>query len=289
MAVKNGKKRRTYRPGWLARAMALLPTSCALLYPWYLAAQLNVVKQPYVSSRLPEAFAGMKIVFLSDIHYGVLFREDRVRSLVNTVNALEPDLILMGGDYAEDSDGAIEFFALHPGFRAKYAVLAAVGNHDRTEPESNLQKLKQAMVDDGVIPLVNDAWMLEKDGKRLAVAGVDDVYNGFPDMEKVRRLCRGADFTLFIPHTPDVVPQVCTANEKPFCDLILCGHTHGGQVTLFGHSVHPTAKTKDRYRSGWFHENGADILVSNGVGTSGFPVRLGAPPQMHLLTLEKRE
>ena len=289
MTVERKRKRRNHKPGWLARAMALVPAYCALFYPWYLAAQLNVVRQPYASSRLPKAFAGLKVAFLSDIHYGSLFKEDRVRSLVETVNALTPDLILLGGDYGEDSDGAIAFFALKPAFQATYAVLAAVGNHDRTMPENNLQKLKQAMLDAGVIPLVNDAWTLEKDGKRLAVAGIDDVYNGFPDMDRAAGLCRGADFTVFIPHTPDVVPQVCGADTEPFCDLILCGHTHGGQVTLFGHSLHPTAQTRDRYRSGWYKENGVDILVSNGVGTSGFPVRLGAPPQVHLLTLETGE
>ena len=286
MTVDYKKKPPSRRPCWLARAMALLPTSCVLLYPWYLAGQMNVVEKEYVSPKLPAAFSGLKVVFLSDIHYGSFAKEKRVRALVEKVNALEPDLIMLGGDYGESSDGSIEFFALKPGFRAKYAVLAAVGNHDRTVPESNLEPLKAAMRADGVIPLVNDVWMLEKDGKRLAIAGIDDVYNGFPDLKKVRSLCQGADFTVFMPHSPDVIPETCADPEGLFYDLLLCGHTHGGQIAIFGHSLHPTALTKDRYRSGWYKEGNADILVSNGVGTTAFPVRLGAPPQIHLLTFQ---
>ncbi len=289
MRAKTGTKRKTRKPGRLARLMALLPTSCALLYPWYLAAQLDTVRDERAYTVLPEAFDGLRIVFFSDVHYGALLKEDRVRALVERVNALSPDLILMGGDYGDDSDCAVRFFELKPDFHARLAVLAAVGNHDRTEPESNLEKLKNVMMRSGVTPLVNDAWLLKKDGRTLAIAGIDDFYNGFPDVDRVRALCAGADFTIFVPHTPDVIPQTIAAPGGPFYQLLLCGHTHGGQIALFGHSVHPTARTKDRYRSGWFHENGADILVTNGVGTTGFPVRLGARPQIHLITLLHQE
>jgi predicted MPP superfamily phosphohydrolase len=112
-----------------------------------------------------ESFSGLKIVYLSDIHYGAFLKENRVRSLVERVNALQPDLIILGGDYGETSQGAVDFFALRPGFKAQYAVLGVMGNHDRTLPESNLEKLQQAMRENGVIPLVNDVWMLEKEGK----------------------------------------------------------------------------------------------------------------------------
>ena len=257
------KKERARRPGWFAKMLTLLPASCALLYPLYLAAQLDLVQDTYESPLLPEAFNGLTAVYISDIHYGSLLKRERVEELARRVNALSPDLILMGGDYGEDSQGALEFFEVLPPLTAKYAVLAVVGNHDRTVPESNLQKLQDVMRKHKIIPLVNDVWKLEKEGASMAFAGVDDVFNGYPDL---------------LPITQDM---------RVFYQLALCGHTHGGQVALLGHSIHSSADTGDRYRSGWYKENGIDIMVSNGVGTSGLPVRLGARPQMHLITFQK--
>lgn len=289
MQDETNRKKRAKKVGWIGRLAALVPAGCALFYPWYLAAQLDTVSETYLNARWPAALDGLKIVFLSDIHYGSLFKEDRVRKLADRVNALEPDLILLGGDYGEDSDGAVEFFRLRPGFRAKYGVLAALGNHDRTLPESNLQAVQAVMRENGVIPLVNDVWTLNRDGQTVAFASVDDCFNGFPDLEKVAALCSGADFTLFFPHNPDILPSVYALPGGPFYQLALCGHTHGGQVALFGHSLHASSDYGDRYRSGWYHENGTDILVSNGVGTSWLPVRLGARPQIHLLVMKHGE
>lgn len=282
---KKNRRKKSHRSWLLGRWMARLPSGCPLLYPIYLAAQLDTVEETLFSPALPPAFDGLRIAFFSDVHYGALLRKERVFALAERVNALGPDLVLMAGDYAENSTGAVEFFRMKPAFRARYAVLASLGNHDRTEPESNLPLLLDAMREDGVTPLVNDVWAMEKDGKKLAVGAIDDYYNGVPDYEKVCALCADADYTIFLPHTPDAIPKATENSEKAFYDLLLCGHTHGGQIAFFGHSIHPTSDLKDRYRSGWFHEKGADILVTNGVGASGLPVRLGTRPQLHLITL----
>ena len=280
------RKNRASKPHFLGKLLALLPV-CTLLYPLYLAAQLDLVEEDYVSPYLPKAFDGLRLAFISDIHYGAFLKEERVHALAAQINALAPDIIVLGGDYGEDSAGAVRFFEqVRPDFQAGYCVVGVMGNHDRTVPESNLNRIRSAMEKNGVIPLVNDVWMLEKAGKRLALAGVDDVFNGHPDIAGTARLCRDADFTIFIPHNPDALPMAYDLQQPPFFQLALCGHTHGGQVAILGHSLHSSADTGDRYRSGWYHERGADILVSNGVGTSGLPVRLGARPQIHLLRMK---
>lgn len=282
-------KKRAKKTGWLGKLLALLPVSCAVLYPFYLAAQLDLKEDAYASPSLPEAFDGLRIAYVTDIHYGPLLKESRVRSLVQRVNDLQADVVVLGGDYAETSDGALDFFHLKPGFRAKWAVLGVVGNHDRTLPESNLPLIEEAMRGEGVTPLVNGAVMLEREGKRLAFAGTDDFFNGFPDLEKVRALCSGADFTIFVPHEPDILPEVYKMPGGPFYQLALCGHTHGGQVAILGHALKSSSDYGSRYLSGWYRENGTDILVSNGVGTSWLPVRIGARPQIHLITLKRTE
>jgi len=286
MAKKEHEKRRAKKANLLGKVLMLLPVSCALLYPLYLGAQLDLVEDTYVSSRLPEVFDGLRVAFVSDIHYGAYLNEQRVRRLVSRVNALQPDLIILGGDYGEDSQGAVDFFRLQPGFQAKTGVLGVMGNHDRTLPESNLQVLMRAMADAGVRPLVNDVFIIEKAGKTLAIAGVDDYYNGAPRLDRAADLCQGAEFTIFAPHTPDILPEAYRLPGGPFFQLALCGHTHGGQVVLFNRALKSSSDYGEKYRTGWKKENGVDIMISNGVGTSFLPVRLGARPQIHLITLK---
>ena len=286
MSSGSQNKKRAKKANFLGRMLMLLPVSCAIFYPLYLAAQLDLVEDAYVSPALPGAFDGLRVAFLSDIHYGAYLNEERVRDLVRRVNALEPDLIILGGDYGEDSQGALAFFHLMPGFQAKIATVAVMGNHDRTLPESNLQAICRAMMEANIHPLVNDALVIEREGKKLAIASVDDYYNGHPDLEKAAALCRDADFTIFAPHTPDILPETYHMAGGIFYDLALCGHTHGGQVNLFGRALKSSSDYGERFRTGWKRENGADILISNGVGTSFLPVRLGTRPQFHLITLK---
>ncbi len=288
MRTKKTKKR-AKRVSWFGKLMALLPASCVLLYPLYLAAQLDTVNETYTSPYLPDAFDGLRIAFLSDIHYGSLFKEERVRKLAKQVNALDADIVILGGDYAENSEGAIAFFDLHPGFKGKIAVLGTVGNHDRTLPENNFSKLLKRMAEEKVIPVVNDVWMLKKAGKTLAFASTDDFFNGYPDFYGVAALCSEADFTVFFPHNPDSLPETYGIGKQSFYQLALCGHTHGGQVAILGHAIKSSSDYGNRFLSGWYRENGADILVSNGVGTSGLPVRLGARAQIHLITLKSEK
>ena len=283
------RKKKPHEIGLFGRLLARLPSSCALFYPVYLAAQLDTVEETYVSSRWPREFDGLKIAFASDIHYGTLLKEDRVRKLAERINALEADIVLLGGDYGQHSDGAVDFFRLKPGFKARIAVLGAYGNHDRTLPEYNVSWIAQVMRRDGVIPVLNDAYLIKRNGKKIAFASTDDYFNGAPDLKRVARLCRKADFTVFFPHNPDILPKTQKKSGGLFYQLAICGHTHGGQVSVFGHAIKSSSIYGDRFLSGWKHEQGADILISNGVGTSGLPVRLGARPQIHLLTMKTKD
>ena len=169
-----------------------------------------------------------------------------------------------------------------------------MGNHDRTQPESNLQRLKDAMKDAGVTPLVNSVSRVKVGQSYLYIAGVDDFYNGTPDVKGVASQVREEDFVIFAGHTPDLIPDAQKAKDMTgdghWFDLALFGHTHGGQINLFGWTPfrNVSEELSARYISGWREENRAAMLISNGVGTSVFPVRLFAPPQVHLITLKAR-
>ena len=126
------------------------------------------------------------------------------------------------------------------------------------------------------------------------MAGSDDHFNGFPDVDGLAKQVYADDFVIFAGHCPDLMPDVLKAKDangdNHWFDLALFGHTHGGQVSFMGHTLFGglMPEVGSRYLSGWLEENRAAVLISNGVGTTGAPVRLFAPPQVHLITLKAR-
>ena len=283
-------KKRKRRGRLLGRLIRLALVLCLLCYPLLEPYLLTVERQTLAFSDLPPAFDGLRVAFLSDIHWGPFFSQERLDRLVQRVNNLRPDLVLLGGDYADDSDAAVAFFEQRPAFSARLGVYAVAGNHDRVMPESNRAALEAAMTAAGVTPLFNCAAPLTLSGQSIYIAGIDDYGNGHPDVYAASRGLRADDFVIFLSHNPDVIPTLadvpCADGSTRWADLILCGHTHGGQLTLFGRrAIMPVNAYGERYRTGWKQENGAQILISNGVGTSVVPMRFFAPPQIHLLTL----
>lgn len=284
--------------GCLSRLIRKLVRFCVVLlllcYPFIEPYLLRVEQKTLAFPELPQGFDGLRVAFLSDIHYGPFFSADRLDALVSRVNALRPDLVLLGGDYANDSDGAVAFFQMRPAFSARLGVYAVPGNHDRVMPESNRDLLEGAMSAAGIVPLFNRTVPLTlSSGETIYLSGIDDYGNGHPDAAQAACSVRRDDFLIFLTHNPDAIPsfQEIPAQDgsTDWADLILCGHTHGGQVTLFGQkALFSVTSYGERYRTGWKEENGAHILISNGVGTSVVPMRFFAPPQIHLLTLTRQ-
>ena len=269
------------------RLLRNVPKDRKWLYPFYLAGQLQVQEEVYQSTALPLGFDGLTIAYASDIHYGPYFNKKEALVLTERLVQMETDLIILGGDYGDVPDNATAFFEMIPAFSGRQTVLAVMGNHDIGSPGAGIRpELIKAMRSKNIIPLVNQTYILEKSGHRLAICGPDGIRCGQPDFAPLIQDSKGADFVLFIPHSPDLIPDAIAAG-LPF-NLAICGHTHGGQLVLFGRSIHSSSKYKDRYRSGWYREQEADILVSNGVGTSILPMRMGTIPQIHRLVLSAK-
>ncbi len=277
-----------------SRVLMFLLLVGMIAYPFFEANMLDVDQRTVLVKNLPPNLKNMKIVFVSDIHQGTFFSQARVNNLINTINGLSPDIVLLGGDYAEDSDGAIDFFKTALPIQARLGVFGVVGNHDRTEPESNFTQLVAVMTNYGCLPLTNNIAKVKVGQAYAYIAGVDDYYNGHPDVAGVAQQVSRDDFVIFLGHSPDLLPAAFAAkskeNDNHWFDLALFGHTHGGQVTLFGQPLIPNLQPEigNRYLSGWREENQASILVSNGVGVSNFPVRLFAVPQIHVITLKSK-
>ena len=286
-----GRHEHRSRFGCLARIITFLVLVVMLIYPFAEPFMLEVENVTLTSGDLPADIGQLRIVYLSDIHQGAFFSQSRVDSLVKRINALNADLVLLGGDYAEDSDGAVAFFRSLPNIHARYGVYAIMGNHDRTVPESNLQTMQTVMIAKGITPVVNDVIPVRIGVSNIYIAGIDDVNTGWPDLSGVAARTRAEDYVIFLSHSPEVISDAHRCADmngrRGWFDLGLFGHTHGGQIALLGQYL-GIAKVPVQYQQGWIVENRIDMLISRGVGTSVLPVRIGRRPQIHVITVKRK-
>lgn len=280
-------REKNYHPSAIGRMLTYIPTG-KLFYPFYLARQLYYTQEEYASRSLPPEWDGFTIAYASDIHLGPMFKKNRAIDIAEKINALNADIILLGGDYGETTQTSIDFFHVIPELKAKHGVLAAIGNHDLHGTDAEIEELRRVMASKHITLLRNECYVLKGKEADIRFCSTDDTRLGLPDpgiLHAKKDDVRQA-FTVFFPHSPDILPDLLSDARKHF-DVAICGHTHGGQIALFGHSLHSSSKYGDRYRSGWKRENNHDIFISNGVGTSLMPIRLGAPPQYHKITLKR--
>ena len=245
-----------------------------------------------ISEDLPEDVGQMRIVFVSDIHYGFWFSDARLNSLVNQINNLKPDLVIFGGDYAVDNASAIQFFRRLPSIHSRYAIMGVVGETDRGESDLDLTLLTDAMRVAGVTPLVNSVYQARLGAQSIYVAGADDYLAGKPDVASLASRVSVSDYVIFVSHNPSIIPEAQSvpdsAGRLGWFDLGLFGHTHGGQIAGLSGLLDIAREVEDRYQRGWMQENRVDMLVSNGVGTSVIPARLFRPAQIHAIDVTLR-
>ena len=279
-------QRRRIRIRWFLLALAV---AALVAYPFVEPSMLQIEEHTLYVTNLPSNLKNIRIVFASDIHQGPWFSQKQVDEVFSTINGLSADLVILGGDYAVDSDGAVQFFKTAPNLYARLGVYAVVGNHDRTMPESNLTTLKNAMLSAGVTPLVNAVQRVRIGTSDIVLAGIDDINNGYPDLAGVAKQVSVDDYVIFLCHSPGIIPDAIRAVDSTgrgsWFDLGLFGHTHGGQIA-FLESIVDTNGVPARYESGWLRENRIDMLVSHGVGTSNLPVRFLCRPQIHVITIK---
>ncbi|MGI6726006.1 MAG: metallophosphoesterase [Christensenellales bacterium] len=263
-----------------------VPKNIPLLYPFYIAGQLTTAQDELYLPGLPGAYDGFTVGYASDIHYGPLFHREEAERLYDALLDLKTDLLVLGGDYGNKLENAIALFELFPPFPRELIVLAAIGNHDYGKRGESIQPLLNIMQTKNVISLINQTWKITRETATLAVSIPDDILCGTPDLNALKTQTAGAGFVMFAPHSPDLLPEAEKAGFR--FDLALCGHTHGGQITLFGRSLHSSSRYGDRFRSGWLKQGDALVLVSEGVGTSILPMRIGTRSQIHRLILRNK-
>lgn len=282
--------RNRHRRRWLILLLILLVLM--ICYPLVEARLLQTENITLQSDDFPIEANNLRVVYLSDIHYGFWFSDADLSRLIGRINSLRPDLLLFGGDYATDNETAIKFFrALQKQgtIHSRYGIYGVIGEADRGESDTTCKQLTEAMTNAGVVPLVNKVAPMNIAGRQIFIAGLDDKITGKPDIKGIAKSVNAGDYVILLCHNPSVIQEaqvaVDASGNLSWFDLGLFGHTHAGQMTFFSSVLNIAEDVPDRYRSGWLKENRVDLLISPGIGTSVFPGRLFCFPTIHCITL----
>jgi predicted MPP superfamily phosphohydrolase len=243
----------------------------------------------------------LRVVALADIHAcRPWMTPDRIRSIVEQANALQPDVIVLLGDYmtgtrlVTDWVDSSEWAAALSGLKAPLGVLSILGNHDWWE-DLAAQKAgagptvaRKALEGVGIPVLENDVVRLEKDGHGFWVAGLADQlalrpgeawgrsrFKGLDDLKGTLAKVKDEAPVILLAHEPDIFTEVPSR-----ISLTVSGHTHGGQVRLFGYSPVVPSRFGNRFAYGHVVEWNRHLIVSGGLGFSILPVRFGVRPEI---------
>ena len=250
----------------------------------------KLVLQQIWLDRLPRAWDGLRVVQLSDIHYDPHFSVVPLRKAIDMINPLKPDLVLITGDFVTTSAfshrrhghaaaaEAEPCSVLLQQIRSRLGIFASLGNHDASADPDRISEILSAR---GITVLRNGSQMLEQQGSRLWLAGIDDILDGDPDLDKTLEKIPRDECAILLAHEPDFALQVV---KKPV-DLQLSGHSHGGQVRfpLIGAVVLP--HLAHRFPMGLRKLGNLTLYTNIGLGTINLPIRWNCPPEITLFTL----
>jgi predicted MPP superfamily phosphohydrolase len=253
---------------------------------------VEVVRQRVRLERLPKTFDGFRIAQLSDIHMGPFSTAGFVRRCVAITNGLKPDLIVLTGDYIAWNPGAErEVVRALAGLRAPQGIFGCLGNH---EGESNTEDYVTSLfAEQGIHILRQQRAPIQLATETVNLMGIDDP-RGETEAEWMRDIYRRLHKGLVMPGTVNILlahePSVFVFDRAAELgiDLMLAGHTHGGQLALEAvHRGFNISHLLYRYTSGWYENRGAKLYVNRGIGTTGFPIRFGARPEITLFELAR--
>jgi predicted MPP superfamily phosphohydrolase len=239
---------------------------------------LSIEHERIQLSRLPKAFDGFRVVQLSDIHHGPFSSREQIERAVDTANRLQPDIIALTGDYiSKERHYAASCAEMMGRLKAKFGVYAVLGNHDHWTDAALITDLFRS---EGITVMINEGMHFEKNGASIWLAGVDDTMVGLEDLSLALAGARDDEMKLLLAHNPIILRRAARASV----DLVLSGHTHGGQVAIRGERSTVRGARK-RLLKGLGRLSNTQIYVNRGLGTVVLPIRYGCPPEISLLEL----
>lgn len=252
---------------------------------------LEICEQVIRVRRLPEAFHGLRIAQISDIHYDEFTEPYFVREVVGHINAANPDIVVLTGDFVTGG-----FLPHHVAARLSYPCaeilnsiqcpnrFASLGNHDFLV---GWETVTDAFKLHNIPMLINSYLPFERDGSRIWFAGIRSSLEDVPNLDTaIPRQAAPGEPIILLAHEPDYANHV--VQHAPQVDLMLSGHTHGGQIRLpfIGTPYPMLAKGGRHYVHGHFNVGPLQLYVNRGIGTVKIPARFLCPPELTILTLQ---
>ena len=307
--AQGGKPKKSQKPkkGCGRRRIALAAVLLVALllgglYGWMaLQARITHVRKAVVYlDDLPQALDGTTLLYISDLNIRGAGDARRTQRLMNKLNELQPDVLLLGGDYCggkildgrPDADeggqaAALAFLRSLSSFNAPLGKYAVAGEQDQV-----LSGLKEALSDGGVTLLDDGCATIEKSGGQLVLAGLSDVSEKRTPYSEIGGYFDGSECVIALTHNPSGYIGIRVAEARSggaWADLVLAGHTLGGQIRAFGRTIYTLPEAEARCLGGWYYVGDLPMLVSQGVGCSGVLLRLGTQSEVWLLTLHRPE
>ena len=215
----------------------------------------------------------IKALQISDLHLNAIgFRQ---RALIDKIGAINPDLLLLTGDVIDKSANLELLDNFLSQLDNNLEKVAILGNWEYWG-EINLKDLQKIYAKNNCTLLINDSKNYRFENRTISITGIDDFVGGTPDISKALFNYSKSNYHIVLNHCPGYTTQIAHRFEKEIpVDLILSGHTHGGQINILG-KVPFLPQGCGKYLSGWYKDNFKNLYVSKGFGTSILPIRLGA-------------
>ncbi len=269
-------RRRATRRGLITLSLSSSPP----LSPPPVSPDPEITEMDIHIRRLGAGYDGLRIVHLTDIHHSLYTPLEDVERAVKMTNHLRPDVIALTGDYVTFSPTYIWPVAQVLGqLRARLGIFAVLGNHDF---QADADEMTRALEAHHIRVLRNSHFALESGHDRLWMVGVDDLWWSADDIGAGMRHVPARDPKILLCHNPVGVRMAA----EHHIDLVLSGHTHGGQVRLpVVGGLYTRSKLGKRFIAGWNRLDGTQIYVSRGIGKVLVPLRVGCPPEITCLNL----
>ena len=257
-------------------------------------------KQSLAFNELPEAFRGLKIMHISDIHSGSFTDKKSVEKGIDKILAANADIILFTGDLVNDrADEMHDYQEMFSRLHAPMGVYSTLGNHDYGDyarwpsleaKKANLERLKKVHADMGWRLLMNEHVVIQKDGQELALIGIENwsAKANFPKYGKLSEAYKGAEkypFKILMSHDPSHWDAE-VKTKYPDIDLMLSGHTHGMQfgIEIPGFKWSPVQYMYKQW-AGLYEDGKQKLNVNRGFGFIGYPGRVGVLPEITVIEL----
>ena len=231
--------------------------------------------------RLPKNLENFRIVHLSDIHHSPFTDLEHISRAVTIANELQPDMFVLTGDFVSHESIYIAPMAKEMGrLTSEFGTFACLGNHDHRTDAEMVTKLLRA---ENIRVLINEGFRFKARDSAFWLCGVDDYSNGKPDLRAALRGSFPDEMKLLLAHNP----KSAFGAARAAIDLMLSGHTHGGQVRLREDEKKILPRRKSA--SGLYRRKTTQIYITRGIGTVVLPVRFGCPPEISLLELHSKD